>query len=98
MSRSRPRLAFSAFAINDADYLEATGGGGDLIEKPNGTGPYTLAEWRRGDQMIFQRFEELLGRQGHPGHRRLPLGCGKRAAPGRTAGRHGRRHRRRWPG
>jgi peptide/nickel transport system substrate-binding protein len=60
------KAAFSAFAINDADYLEATGGGGDLIENPNGTGPYTLAEWRRGDQMIFQRFEELLGRPAIP--------------------------------
>jgi peptide/nickel transport system substrate-binding protein len=55
------KAAFSAFAINDADYLEATGGGGDLIENPNGTGPYTLAEWRRGDQMVFQRNENYWG-------------------------------------
>ncbi len=55
------KVAFSAFAINDADYLEATGGGGDLIENPNGTGPYTLAEWRRGDQMVFQRNENYWG-------------------------------------
>lgn len=60
------KAAFSAFAINDADYLEATGGGGDLIEKPNGTGPYTLAEWRRGDQMIFQRFEDYWGDKAIP--------------------------------
>ncbi|MBF8283037.1 MAG: putative ABC transporter substrate binding protein, partial [Anaerolineales bacterium] len=43
------KVAFSAFAINDADYLESTGGGGDLIEKPNGTGPYILQEWKRGE-------------------------------------------------
>lgn len=60
------KVAFSAFAINDADYLEATGGGGDLIEQPNGTGPYTLAEWRRGDQMIFQRFEDYWGDKAIP--------------------------------
>jgi peptide/nickel transport system substrate-binding protein len=60
------KAAFSAFAINDADYLEATGGGGDLIENPNGTGPYTLAEWRRGDQMIFQRFEDYWGDKAIP--------------------------------
>ena len=55
------KAAFSAFAINDADYLEATGGGGDLLVNPNGTGPYTLAEWRRGDQMVFQRNENYWG-------------------------------------
>ena len=55
------KVAFSAFAINDADYLEATGGGGDLIEKPNGTGPYKLVEWRRGDQMIFKRNDDYWG-------------------------------------
>jgi ABC-type transport system substrate-binding protein len=60
------KAAFSAFAINDADYLEDTGGGGDLIENPNGTGPYTLAEWRRGDQMVFQRNENYWGEPAIP--------------------------------
>jgi peptide/nickel transport system substrate-binding protein len=55
------KVAFSAFGINDADYLEATGGGGDLIEKPNGTGPYQLGEWRRGDQLILNRFDGYWG-------------------------------------
>ena len=55
------KVAFSAFGINDADYLQATGGGGDLIEKPVGTGPYKLVEWRRGDQIIFERNEDFWG-------------------------------------
>lgn len=55
------KVAFSAFAINDTAYLEETGGGGDLIENPNGTGPYKLQEWRRGDQMIFERNDEYWG-------------------------------------
>ncbi|HHY57226.1 MAG TPA: peptide ABC transporter substrate-binding protein, partial [Chloroflexi bacterium] len=55
------KVAFSSFAINDADYLEATGGGGELIEKPNGTGPYKLVDWLRGDQIIFERNEEYWG-------------------------------------
>jgi len=55
------KVAFSAFSINDADYLQATGGGGDLIEKPIGTGPYKLVEWRRGDQIIFERNEDYWG-------------------------------------
>jgi ABC-type transport system substrate-binding protein len=60
------KAAFSAFAINDADYLEAMGGGGDLLVNPNGTGPYTLAEWRRGDQMVFQRNENFWGDKAIP--------------------------------
>ena len=55
------KVAFSSFAINDADYLEATGGGGDLVEQPNGTGPYQVAEWRRGDQIIYNRFDDYWG-------------------------------------
>lgn len=55
------KVAFSSYAINDADYLEATGGGGELIEKPNGTGPYQLVEWRRGDQIIYKRFDGYWG-------------------------------------
>jgi peptide/nickel transport system substrate-binding protein len=55
------KAAFSAFGINDAGYLEATGGGGELVEKPNGTGPYRLVEWRRGDQIIFERNENYWG-------------------------------------
>ena len=43
------KAAFSAFAIHPSEYLTATGGGGDLLEKPIGTGPYQLKEWRRGD-------------------------------------------------
>ncbi len=60
------KVAFSAFAINDTAYLEETGGGGDLIEKPNGTGPYILEEWRRGDQMIFTRNENYWGNKAIP--------------------------------
>lgn len=55
------KVAFSSFAINDAGYLEQTGGAGDLVEKPNGTGPYKLVEWRRGDQMIFTRNDDYWG-------------------------------------
>ncbi len=60
------KAAFSSFAINDADYLEATGGGGDLIEQPIGTGPYKMVEWRRGDQIIFERFEDYWGEPAIP--------------------------------
>jgi peptide/nickel transport system substrate-binding protein len=47
------KVAFAPFAINDADYLIETGGGGALVDDPVGTGPYVLEEWRRGQEIIF---------------------------------------------
>jgi len=48
------KVAFSAFPILPAAYLQKTGGGGDLIEKPIGTGPYVLKEWVRGDHITLE--------------------------------------------
>jgi ABC-type transport system substrate-binding protein len=56
-----PKVAFSPFAINDADYLIATGGGGDLVSSPNGTGPFMLEEWRRGSEVIFAANPDYWG-------------------------------------
>lgn len=33
------KVAFSAFQIQSSDYLDKTGGAGDILEKPIGTGP-----------------------------------------------------------
>jgi ABC-type transport system substrate-binding protein len=55
------KVAFSSFAIYSADYLEATGGTGDLIDKPVGTGPYALEEWTRGDSITFARYDGYWG-------------------------------------
>ena len=55
------KIAFSAFAINSSDYLEQTGGGGELLEKPVGTGPYMVSEWKRGDELVLTRFEDYWG-------------------------------------
>lgn len=55
------KVAFSAFAVYSSDYLEATGGGGDLVDKPIGTGPYMLEEWVRGDSIIMKRFDDYWG-------------------------------------
>ncbi len=60
------KVAFSAFSINDSAYLESTGGTGDLIEKPNGTGPYRLDSWDRGNQIVFKRFDGYWGTAGIP--------------------------------
>ncbi len=55
------KAAFSAFAVHSSDYLEATGGGGDLVDNPMGTGPYKLVEWRRGEQLIMERNPDYWG-------------------------------------
>jgi len=47
------KIAFSAFPINDADYLAANMADGTIVDNPNGTGPYSLGEWRRGSEVIF---------------------------------------------
>ena len=49
------KVAFGVFAIQDKDYLDANGGdSAKMSEKPNGTGPYTVKEWVRGDHITFE--------------------------------------------
>jgi len=56
------KVAFSALNIHPAEYLEATGGGGPaLIDNPIGTGPYQLAEWDKGNQIVMKRFDDYWG-------------------------------------
>jgi ABC-type transport system substrate-binding protein len=55
------KVAFRAFQIQPSEYLESTGGGGDLVEKPVGTGPYQMVEWQKGDSITFKRFEDYWG-------------------------------------
>jgi len=58
----RAKVAFSAFGIHSSDYLEATGGGGDaLVANPVGTGPYKLAQWDRGSQLVLTRNDDYWG-------------------------------------
>jgi len=55
------KIAFSSFAIQPSEYLESTGGNGDLLEKPIGTGPYMLDSWVRGDQIVFKANPDYWG-------------------------------------
>jgi len=55
------KVAFSAFQIHPSEYLKQTGGGGDLVEKPVGTGPYMLETWQRGDSITFKKYDGYWG-------------------------------------
>lgn len=56
------KVAFSAFGIHPSEHLEATGGGGPaLFENPIGTGPYTLGEWDRGNQLVLSANPDYWG-------------------------------------
>jgi len=56
-----PKIAFSAFSAQDADYLAAHGTDGSIVDNPNGTGPYKLGEWRRGNEIILEANENYWG-------------------------------------
>lgn len=58
------KIAFSSFAIQPKEWLEQTGGGGEgsqLLEKPIGTGPYMVSEWKRGDELVFKAYADYWG-------------------------------------
>lgn len=55
------KIAFIPFGIQPAEYIAATGGTGDILEKPIGTGPYMVDQWVRGDSIIFKRFDGYWG-------------------------------------
>ncbi|NWG34908.1 MAG: peptide ABC transporter substrate-binding protein [Chloroflexi bacterium] len=55
------KIAFTAFAVQPKEYLQMTGATGDILEKPIGTGPYYVAQWERGNQLVFKRYEGYWG-------------------------------------
>ena len=49
------KVAFSVFSILDKDHLDLTKGDSVAIsDNPNGTGPYKVKAWNRGDSVVFE--------------------------------------------
>jgi ABC-type transport system substrate-binding protein len=55
------KIAFSVFGIDDADYLTAHATDQSYLDQPNGTGPYTLTEWSKGNRMVFAANPDYWG-------------------------------------
>ena len=55
------KIAFTSFAIQPREYLQSTGATGAILEKPIGTGPYYVAQWERGNQLVLNRFDGYWG-------------------------------------
>ena len=55
------KVAFTSFAINDSDYLEAHVEDGSIVEEPNGTGPYALDTWSRGTEILLSANPDYWG-------------------------------------
>lgn len=52
------KIAFPAFAIYPKEWLAQAGDAGFSPDKPVGSGPYRLAEWVRGQQLVLSAFED----------------------------------------
>lgn len=54
-------MASMGLSIFPSEYLEATGGTGDLLTAPIGTGPLQVANWDQGNELVLSRFDEYWG-------------------------------------
>ncbi|MBU2610639.1 MAG: peptide ABC transporter substrate-binding protein, partial [Chloroflexi bacterium] len=59
------KIAFNPFAIYPEEWLEATAGDesrtSEGLEKPIGTGPYMVSEWKRGESVTFVKNPNYWG-------------------------------------
>ncbi len=55
------KVAFSAFGIDDSDFLQANAANKKYLDTPNGTGPYKLKEWSKGNRMVFEINNDYWG-------------------------------------
>ena len=55
------KVAFTPFGIQPKEWIAETGGSGELLDHPVGTGPYMVTEWARGEQIVYTRFDDYWG-------------------------------------
>ncbi len=55
------KVAFSAFGIQDSEYLTAHMADGSILDQPNGTGPYQLDNWDKGNRLVLKAFDGYWG-------------------------------------
>jgi peptide/nickel transport system substrate-binding protein len=56
-----PKVAFSVFSIFDSDWLTTHAADGSYLATTNGTGPYKLKSWDKGNRMVFERNDAYWG-------------------------------------
>jgi len=56
-----PKLAFASFGIQDADWLLANAPGKKYLTTTNGTGPYKLKSWDKGNRVVMEAFADYWG-------------------------------------
>ena len=55
------KIAFSAFGIHDTASLESDMENHRVLARPNGTGPFMITEWQRGDHITMVRNPDYWG-------------------------------------
>ena len=60
------KVAFAVFGINDSGWIETHAADGSIKDDLNGTGPYQLDEWRKGDSLIYSAFANYWGKDKYP--------------------------------
>src|SRR5919108_1669832 len=55
------KVAFSAFGIQDSAYLDAHAADKSYLDTPNGTGPYKLGSWEKGNRLVLNAFDGYWG-------------------------------------
>nr|MBA2342761.1 peptide ABC transporter substrate-binding protein [Thermoleophilaceae bacterium] len=60
------KVAFAVFGINDSGWIETHAADGSIKDLLNGTGPYKLDEWRKGDSLIYSAFDNYWDKANYP--------------------------------
>ncbi|MCY4464554.1 MAG: ABC transporter substrate-binding protein [Chloroflexi bacterium] len=55
------KAASLGLSVHPAEYVNATGGEGDLLSHAIGTGPLKLVNWDQGNEIVFERFDDYWG-------------------------------------